>query len=287
MLRINNRPHKGRLTERENSMVINTNLQAQSTASLLMHSSSMLSQSLQRLSSGSKITSPADDSAGLAVSMKLSAQIARIGAATNNVGDAISFNQTQDGYLQKVNDALNRMSELSILSQDSTKTDADRALYQTEFSSLASYITTASGKDFNGVSLFSSSALNVTTDSDGNTFSMAGLNLANTTYTTATAANISTTLGATAALTAVKAAITQLATDRAGIGANIESLTYYNDQLTSLKNNLSAANSRIVDVDVAQESTSYARYNILVQSGTAMLAQANSMPNSVLKLLGN
>ena len=219
--------------------------------------------------------------------MKLAAQIARIGAATNNVGDAISFNQTQDGYLQKINDALNRMSELSILSQDSTKTDADRALYQTEFFSLSNYITTAASKDFNGVSLFSSTALAVTTDSEGNTFSMAGLNLANATYTNATSANIGTSVGAAAALLTVKSAITQLATDRAGLGANIESLTYYNDQLTSLKNNLSAANSRIVDVDVAQESTSYARFNILVQSGTAMLAQANSMPNSVLKLLGN
>ena len=268
-------------------MVINTNLQAQNSASLLMHSSSMLAKSLQRLSSGSKITSPADDSAGLAVSMKLEAQIARINAATNNVGDAISFNQTQDGYLQKMNDALNRMSELSILAQDSTKTDADRSLYQTEFAALSSYITTAATKDFNGVSLFSATPLNVTTDSEGNLFSMAGINLASATYTTATAASIGTQTTATAALTAVKAAITQLATDRSSLGANIESLGYYSDQLTSLKNNLSAANSRIVDVDVAQESTSFARFNILVQSGTAMLAQANSLPNSVLKLLGN
>ena len=87
-------------------------------------------------------------------------------------------------------------------------------------------------------------------------------------------------------LTDVKAAISKLASDRANIGSNEESLTYYNDQLSSLKNNLSAANSRITDVDVAQESTNYAKYNILVQSGTAMLAQANSLPQSVLKLLG-
>jgi flagellin len=88
------------------------------------------------------------------------------------------------------------------------------------------------------------------------------------------------------ALTNIKAAITQLASDRASIGSNIESLGYYNDQLASLKNNLSAANSRITDVDVAQESTQYAKYNILVQTGTAMLAQANAMPQSVLKLVG-
>src|SRR5579862_5494092 len=103
-------------------MVINTNLQAQNASTLLMQSSMNLSQSLARLSSGSKITSPADDSAGLAVSMKLGAQIARVGAAQNNVNNAVSFNQTQDGYLQQVNNALTRMSELAISAQDVTKT---------------------------------------------------------------------------------------------------------------------------------------------------------------------
>src|ERR1019366_1632768 len=87
------------------------------------------------------------------------------------------------------------------------------------------------------------------------------------------------------ALNNVKGAIDKLASDRANIGSNIESLSYYNDQLSSLSNNLSAAKSRITDVDVAQESTNYARQSILVQSGTAMLAQANSMPQSVLRLL--
>lgn len=268
------------------SMVINTNTSAQSSATLLAQSSSNLSKSLARLSSGSKITSPADDSAGLAVSMKLNAQISRVGAAQSNVGNAISFNQTQDGYLQKVNDALNRMSELSVLSQDVTKTDADRALYNTEFTTLAGYVDDVATKDFNGVSLFTSTNLNVTTDSDANTFSNVAVNLGNTTYTTATSSTIDTTSNAATALTNVKAAINQLAKDRANIGANIETLGYYNDQLSSLSNNLSAAKSRITDVDVAQESTNYAKQNILVQSGTAMLAQANSMPQSVLRLLG-
>ena len=110
-------------------MVINTNISAQSSAQMLGQSSSLLSKSLARLSSGSKITSPEDDSAGLAVSMKLNAQMSRISAASNNVGNAISFNQTQDGYLSKVNDALNRMSELAVLSQDVTKSSDDRGLY--------------------------------------------------------------------------------------------------------------------------------------------------------------
>jgi flagellin len=267
-------------------MVINTNLSAQSSASLLQQSSAMLSQSLARLSSGSKIVSPADDSAGLAVSMKLNAQMARIDGATNNVGNATSFDQTQDGYMQKVSDALSRMSELSILSQDVTKSTGDRALYNQEYTALGAYVNNVATKDFNGVSLFDGSTLNVTTDSEGNTFAMTGINMASATYTTATADTIDTVVNAKTALTDVKGAIDQLASDRAGIGANMESLGYYSDQLSSLKNNLSAANSRITDVDVATESTSYAKYNILVQSGTAMLAQANAMPQSVLKLLG-
>lgn len=267
-------------------MVINTNTSALSAANQLSQSSGMLAKSLARLSSGSKITSPADDSAGLAVSMKLGAQISRISAAQNNVGNAISFNQTQDGYLSKVNDALNRMSELSVLSQDATKTDADRALYNTEFSTLGTYINDVKTKDFNGVSLFGGAALSVTSDSDGNTFSSTGVSLGASTYSTATASTIDTVAHAATALTNIKAAITQLATDRASIGSNIESLGYYNDQLSSLSNNLSAAKSRITDVDVAQESTNYAKQNILVQSGTAMLAQANSLPQSVLKLIG-
>ena len=130
-------------------MVINTNLAAMNASSLLMQSSSNLSQSLARLSSGSKITSPADDSAGLAVSMKLNAQMSRIDAATNNVNDANSFSQTQDGYIQQVNTAFSRMSELSVLSQDVTKTTADRALYQQEFHALGSYINNVATKDFN------------------------------------------------------------------------------------------------------------------------------------------
>lgn len=245
----------------------------------------MLSKSLARLSSGSKITSPEDDAAGLAVSMRFDAQINRTSAAKSNVINAISFSQTQDGFMQKVAKALDRMSELTLLAQDVTKGDADRALYNTEFSQLSAYISNASTKEFNGVSLFSSTSLNVTLDSDGNTFAMGGVNLAATAYTGATGASVTTNSNAQAALTLVKAAINQLASDRATIGAYQARLNYTSEQLTVSKENLAAASSRIQDVDVAEEATQYARYQILVQSGTAMLAQANALPQSVLRLL--
>ena len=266
-------------------MVINTNTSAQTTASLLGMSSANLSKSLARLSSGSKIVSPADDSAGLAVSMNLTAQMGRNTAAQNNIGNAISFNQTQDGYLQQVNNALGRMSELSVQAMDVTKSDADRSLYQQEFNTLANYVNNVSTKEFNGVSLFSGGSLAVTVDSDANTFTSTGVDLTTSTYSGLASDSIGTTGGAVTALADVKAAITQLASDRASIGANMEAMNNYSNQLSTLNNNLSAANSQIMDVDIAQESTNYAKQNILVQTGTAMLAQANALPQIALKLL--
>jgi flagellin len=245
----------------------------------------MLQKSLARLSSGSKIVSPEDDAAGLAVSFRFDAQINRISAANANVANAVSFGQTQDGFLQKVTKALDRMSELSILSQDVTKTDADRLLYDAEFQQLGDYVDDVATKEFNGVALFDGTALNVTTDEDGNTFSMTGVDLTAGAYTTATGSSVDSAGNAATALTNVKAALDQLGTDRANVGANISRLSMTSEQLGVLKDNLSAANSRIKDVDVAEESTQFARYNILVQAGTAMLAQANATPQSALRLL--
>ncbi|MBI1176426.1 flagellin [bacterium] len=266
-------------------MVINTNVSSSQGARLLSESSAMLSKSLARLSSGSKIVSPEDDAAGLAVSMRLDAQINRTSAAKNNVTNAISLSQTQDGFMQKVSKALDRMSELSILAQDVTKSDADRTLYNAEFSTLGAYVDNVSTKDFNGVSLFNGATLNVSIDGEGATFAMSGVDLTTATYTNATASTVSTTTAAATALSNVKAAITQLASDRANVGASVSRLSFTGEQLGVLRDNLSAATSRIKDVDVAEESTQYARYNILVQSGTAMLAQANTLPQSVLRLI--
>jgi flagellin len=267
-------------------MVINTNIAAQNSANLLAASTTNLAKSLQRLSSGSKIITPQDDAAGLAVSMRFEAQSSRITATSNNVSNALSYSQTQDGFLQQVSKALNRMSELAVAAQDITKTDTDRGLYNQEFSQLATYVSSVSSKDFNGVSLFDGTTKAVTIDSDAATWSMSAVDMTLAAYTNATGSNVSTTGGAVTALGYVKAAINQLASDRATIGASMARLTYTNEQLAVQKTNTDAANSVIKDVDVAEESTRFAKLNILVQSGTAMLAQANVMPQSVLKLLG-
>jgi len=267
-------------------MVINTNVSAQSSARLLGESSGLLAKSLSRLSSGSKITSPEDDAAGMAVSMRFDAQINRLQSANNNVSNAISFSQTQDGFLKKVGKALDRMSELSVSAQDVTKINSDRDLYDAEFQTLKAYIEDVSAKSFNGVSLFNGATLGVTKDEDGNKYNMTSVNLTTGAVNTASSAgDVKTTAAAATAVTNIKTAINQLAKDRANIGANISRLSYTSEQMGVLKDNLSAANSRLKDVDVAEESTKFARYNILVQAGTAMLSQANASPQSALRLL--
>jgi flagellin len=266
-------------------MTINTNISAEISATNLSNSTSMLNQSLARLSSGSKIVSAADDPAGLAESIQLNSAIGRTSAANANVSNANSFSQTQDGFLQKIGDALNRMSELAISAQDVTKSSSELTDYNAEFTALAGYITNTGTQSFNGVSLFAGNSLAVTTDGNGGTYSMTSVSLSVSAYTSATGSGISTSAAAITALADVEAAITQLATDRANVGANESRMTYTGDQLSVLQNNLSAANSQITDVDVAQESTNYAKYQILVQAGTSMLAQANQNPQSILKLL--
>ena len=267
-------------------MVINTNYSALSSARNLGDSQGLLNRSLARLSSGSKLINPSDDAAGFAVATRFDAQINRTQAASDNIGNAISFSQTQDGYLKKVAKALDRMSELSMLAQDNTKSDIDR-LYNNEFQNLADFVEASATRDFNGVSMFGGGAFTVTVNSEAvSNFAYTAINLGTASYADATASNISTTGAAATALTNVKKAINQLANDRATVGANQAALMMYQEQLGVSKDNLAAANSRIKDVNVADESTNFARYNILVQAGTAMLAQANSTPQSALRLLG-
>ncbi len=280
-------PRKGvELTDRV--MVINTNVSALTASRNLIETQGSLSRSLARLSSGSKLVNPADDAAGFAISSRFDAQINRIQAASDNIGNALSFSQTQDGYLKKVAKALDRMGELSMLALDETKSNTDRGLYNNEFVNLQNFVTSSSTRDFNSVSMFGGNSFQVTINSEGAGFSYSAINLATATFTTATAntTNLTTTTLATTALTNVKLAINQLASDRATVGANQAALNMYQEQLGTLKDNMSAANSRIKDIDVAEESTSFAKYNILVQAGTAMLSQANSSSQSVLRLLG-
>jgi flagellin len=274
-------------------MVINTNTTAMASARSLASSTTNLAKSLARLSSGSKIVSPEDDAAGLAQSIKFEAQMNRNTAVRANLGNAVSFVQTQDGFLQKVQSGLDRMSELSVLSQDITKTNTDRSNYSVEFTQLQNYISDIGTKNFNGVTLFATAGQAVTIDSDAAKFTMNAVDMTSSTVT-AGLANIysssSTAVGSTAsaasALSNIQTAIQSLADMRAKVGANIQRLNMTDDQVNILNENLASANSRIKDIDVAEETTEFARFNILVQSGTAMLAQANMLPSMALQLIG-
>ncbi|MFL2904152.1 MAG: flagellin [Limisphaerales bacterium] len=272
-------------------MVINTNMEALQTANNLNNSQTELSKSLSRLSSGSRIIKPSDDAAGLAVTSRLRAQIKRLDSALSNVVNAVSFTQTQDGFMKTMDKALRRMGELAMLAKDGTKSQSDLNLYQKEFQQLQDYVDNTRTKDYNAVSMFGSSTLNVTVDSEGNTFAMPPIDLgagaADGAYSLAvtSAVKLTTSSFAGQALTRVKEAISQIAIDRAQLGAVQSRLNFTNDQLNITKENLQSAISRVADVDIATEATNYARYQILVQSGTQMLTQANNLPNAALQLL--
>ena len=273
-------------------MVINTNLAAMTGAHRLDASQRNLTKSLARLSTGSRIVDPQDDAAGLAVSSRFTAQISRNSAAMNNLANAVSFSQTQDGYMQKVSYALDRMGELTVLAQDITKTDTDRSNYSVEFSQLQNYVTDIGTKSFNSVALFESIGNEVTIDSDANTFTMNAVDMNFTTEATglarafnAASSAIYTTTSASSALSNIQTAIQNLTDMRARIGANIQRLNVTRSQVGLLNENLAETNSRILDTDVAGETTEYARFNILVQSGTSLLTQANLLPQAALQLI--
>jgi len=268
------------------SVTINTNTAATVAKNNLSSSNTLLQKSLNRLSSGLKITAPSDDAGGLAVSMKLSAAIKRTEAVNTNIMNAQSFLQTQDGGFQIAGKVLDRMSELKTLAADVTKNSNDIANYDTEFDALKAQLSAISGETFNGVSIFTSGGSATTlsvavTESGGTSVNINQAALGNAVTTATSATDL-----ADVSLAQLTSAIENVATLRAENGAQASRLAFASEMLTVNKQNLEAANSRIIDVDVATESTQLARANILVQAGSAMLGQANASGQIALRLLG-
>ena len=260
---------------------INTNSASTAAAYNLANTNVNLQKSLSRLSSGSRIVNSMDDAGGLAVSMKLGAAIRRTDAASANVGNAISFLQTQDGVLKNMDKILGRLSELATLALDVTKSSTDTGLYDTEASELVSALGDLDGETFNGIPLLDGTALTVRTSEDGTqTVSIDASDVS-----AISGINIDLASGAAAAISTITGAIESLAAIRATNGSQQSRLSFAADMLAVNKQNLEAANSRIADVDVAKESAQLARFNILQQAGTAMLAQANQSTQSILRLL--
>jgi len=290
--------------------VINTNIQAMAAARSLNASQEALGRSLTRLSSGSKIVNPSDDAAGLAVSEKLDAQNRRVQAATTNVQNAVSYIQTADGFMSGMTKILSRMSELAILAKDVTKNPSDVDLYQQEFTALQDQLRATIGGEtseiggtadidtplgaFNGISLFGSNSAGLTVtigQAIGQDMTIRESNLRTGAMgdmiTQDGSDNYTIAITDADAIENITDAIQQIATERAKLGASQSRLELAATTLSVEYENLSSAISRIRDVDVAKESTQFAKYNILVQSGTAMLSQANQTPQAVLKLLNS
>ena len=304
------------------SLTINTNPAAIRASFNLTENNKQLQQSLTRLSSGKRITKPADDAGGLAVSMKLTSSISRTKATISNIQNSLSFGEVQDGALQAGARIVDRLAELKTLSLDVMKSDADVENYNTEFRALQQQLHAITTETFNGVSLFASTltaggamtfgsattgkhTISVFTSDRGAAGSVVSLNksalMSALTFTSLTdAGQAATGSGITIAASLSSSAIDigdisvsffttaleNIATLRAENGATMTRLQFAEDHLRLSSANLEAANSRIMDVDVATESTALAKYNILSQASAAMLAQANSSQNTALMLLG-
>ena len=303
------------------AITINTNMAAARASFQLTKNNNALQKSLNRLSSGSRITKPADDAGGLAVAMKLKGSINRLKGVEANVGNAISFLQVQDGILESSGKIIDRMAELKALSQDVLKNTSDIANYNSEFSNLQVQLHQMASTKFNGVSLFGTGVAfgstntnmkSIITSADGETkvsinqsqlLSALTIDTSDTTAPSLSsalhsAAN-STTIFTFAAETtddaislgAIEAgvytkALENIATLRSENGASVSRLMFAEEAAHQRRTNLEAAHGRIMDVDIASESTALAKHTILVQASASMLVQANQSANIALALLG-
>lgn len=260
--------------------VINTNISSLNAQRNLTASQAGLNQSIQRLSSGLRINNSKDDAAGMAIATRMDSQIRGSEIAIRNSNDAISFLQVTEGGLAKATDALQRMRELAVQAANGTYGSGDRANLDTEFTQLEQELTRLnSATKFNGEAAFGSAY----------TFQI-GAGSADTLQVTAVTApsvagDVASVSAATNAITAIDAQLTAVNTARATLGAYQNRFEAVVSSLQLSVENNSAAKSRITDADFASETAKMTRNQILQQAGTAMLAQANQLPNSVMSLL--
>jgi flagellin len=330
------------------ALTINTNQAATTASYYLSKNNAALQKSLMRLSSGSRINKPSDDAGGLAVSMKLNASINRLMGVNNNIQNAISFLEVQDGVMQGAASIISRMGELKAFSQDVLKNASDIANYNAEFKNLQVQLYQISQETFNGVSLFATTTAATGggdtvfggTDQEDNTVGIyttergaGGSEVSINKTSMLSAVTFDAALGkagaasgdetesvawATTGLTGTvqadgtynasfsfasvrsadardladigtsffTAALENMASLRAENGGSTSRLNFSLEHANRTQTNLTAANGRIVDTDIATESTRLAKYNILVQASASMLAQANVAPQTALMLLG-
>ncbi|MBJ7330704.1 MAG: flagellin FliC [Solirubrobacteraceae bacterium] len=267
------------------SLRINTNVGALNAYNNLNKVSAATEKSLTKLSSGFRINSAADDAAGLAISERMRGQIGGLTQATRNISDGISMIQTAEGNLTEVHSMLQRVRDLAVQYKNSTVSTSDRTAIQSEVNQLASEIERigASSK-FNGISLLNTAG-NVTFQvgaEDSQEITVATISLGSTLGTSF----FSLTAAGTGDISEIDAAINAVSAQRSTFGAVQNRLEYAFSAQTSYAENLTAAESRIRDVDMASEMVKFTKNNIISQAANSMLAQANQAPQSVLRLLG-
>ncbi len=273
------------------ALTINTNIASLNAQRNLNTSQLQLNKSMQRLSSGLRINSAADDAAGLAISQNMQANIRSMNQAVRNANDGISMVQTAEGALGETSSILLRMRELATQSASGTVNDTQRTNIQVEFKALQDEITRISNvTNFNGTSLLNAALTTTLQIGSGNNASNDRLDVvtngASATALGVNASSVTTSVLAQTALDAIDSAISSVSTMRGSLGAVQNRLQSTINNLQVAVENTSAANSRIVDVDVAAETANMTRSQILTQAGVSVLAQANQNPQLALKLLG-
>lgn len=271
------------------ALTVNTNIASLNAQRNLSKTQLSLNQSLQRLSSGLRINSAADDAAGLAISEGMKAQIRSMNQDIRNANDGVSLVQVAEGALNEVSNILGRMRELATQAATGTVAASQRSYINSEFGRLASEITRiASATAFNGLHLLNgaTTTLDIQVGTGTSAFNTITLSLtAMDAGTLAVNTGVSTSANAKAMQSTIDAAITMVSGQRANLGAAQNRFQSVINNLQVAVENTSAAQSRIADADVAAETANMTRANILVQAGTAILAQANQAPQSALKLL--
>ena len=271
-------------------MRIQNNLMAMNAHRALGNNNNATSKSLEKLSSGFKINRAGDDAAGLAISEKMRSQIKGLETAQSNANDGISMVQTAEGALTEVHSMLNRMVELATKSANGTvETTVDRSAIQAEVTALSSEIDRiATHTKFNGIALLSGVNTAVTLqvgETSAQTISVSLTNMSSASLSVNSTTLVSTQTAASAAIATINTAINKVSTQRAALGAVQNRLEHTINNLSVTSENLTAAESRIRDVDMAKEMMSFTKNNILSQAAQSMLAQANQQPQGVLQLL--
>ena len=278
------------------AQIINTNIMSLNAQRNLSATQSALATSVQRLSTGLRVNSAKDDAAGLAIAERMNTQVRGMNVAIRNANDAISLSQTAEGTLSKINDMGQRMRELAVQSANATNNDSDRASLNQEYQALAEEIKrNLAGASFNGTKLFAgAAALTFQVGANAATTDQITINtenLAGDAKFTAVIGNntkpdgIATVTAASAALGKLDDMLALVNSKRAEFGATQNRFEAVIQTLQVSAENQTAARSRIMDADFASETASLTRSQVLQQAGTAMLSQANSLPNNVLSLL--